>query len=229
MIARHRWEFILIQINQQSRFHARLVHSRTMVPEIAAGWRRCSRRRMLAGLSGPAVPHGPAPRDRRLTLGLSNGTEGWMTIDELLARESIRHLIATYNIAGDAMRPEDLAAVFADDAIYEFNGFSPVPGFHFEGRAAIREASAGWRKRETPAKPSKLSFVRHNITTCRIELTAPDTATARTYWMVMTDIGPDHSGTYNDVFRREGDGWRIAHRKIRVDWRSPDSLFPPLD
>ena len=32
-----------------------------------------------------------------------------------------------------------------------------------------------------------------------------------------------------DIFRKEGDQWLIAHRKIRVDWRSPDSLFPPLD
>ncbi len=45
----------------------------------------------------------------------------------------------------------------------------------------------------------------------------------------MTDIGPDHSGTYNDLFRKVGGQWLIAHRKIRVDWRSPDSLFPPLD
>jgi hypothetical protein len=152
-----------------------------------------------------------------------------MTIDELLARESIRHTIHSYNIAGDSIRPDEFAATFTEDAIYEFAGFGPVPGFHFEGRAAIEQASAGWRKAKEPARPSRLSFVRHNLTTCRIELTGPDSATARTYWMVMTDIGPDHSGVYNDVFRRVGEQWLIAHRKIRVDWRSPDSLFPPLD
>lgn len=152
-----------------------------------------------------------------------------MTVEELLARESIRHTIHSYNIAGDSMRPDDLAATFTENGIYEFAGFGPVPGFHFEGRAAIRAASAGWRKAGQPAKPGKLSFVRHNLTTCRIELTGPDSAAARTYWMVMTDIGPDHSGVYNDVFRKVGDQWLIAHRKIRVDWRSPASLFPPLD
>ena len=156
-----------------------------------------------------------------------------MTVEELLARESIRHAIATYNISGDSQRPEGLAGVFTDDGIYEFAGFGPVPGFHFEGRAAILEASAGWRKAkepaQTPAKPSRLSFVRHHLTTCQIELTGADSARARTYWAVYTDIGPDHIGTYNDIFRRVGDDWLIAHRKIRVDWRAPDSLFPPLD
>lgn len=152
-----------------------------------------------------------------------------MTVEELLARESIRHAIVSYNVAGDSRQPDKLAATFTDDGVYEFNGFGPVPGFHFEGRAAIEQASAGWRKPRQSATPSKLTFVRHNITTCRIELTGPDSATARTYWIVMTDIGPDHSGTYNDIFRKVGDAWLIAHRKIRVDWRSPDSLFPPLD
>lgn len=152
-----------------------------------------------------------------------------MTIDDLLARESIRHAIASYNIAGDSLRPDDLAATFTEDGIYEFPGFGPVPGFHFQGREAIRAASAGWRRKDQPAKPGKLSFVRHNITTCKIDLNDPDSATARSYWLVITDIGPDHSGTYNDIFRKVGDDWLIAHRRIRVDWRSPDSLFPPLD
>ncbi len=152
-----------------------------------------------------------------------------MTVDELIAREQIRHVIASYNIAGDSMRPEALAATFTDDGIYEFNGFDPVPGFHFEGRTAILEASSGWRKSAQTDRPSRLSFIRHNITTCQIDLTGADSAKARTYWIVMTDIGPDHSGTYNDLFRRVGDHWRIAHRKIRLDWRSADSLFPPLD
>ena len=68
-------------------------------------------------------------------------------------------------------------------------------------------------------------FVRHNLTTCKIDLTGPDTAKVRTYWMVITDIGPDHSGVYVDDFRNEDGQWLIAHRQVRSDWFSPDSHF----
>jgi len=153
-----------------------------------------------------------------------------MTIDELLARESIRHLIASYNIAGDSVRAEALAAVFSDDAIYEFSAFGPLPAFRYEGSAAIRDSIAGWQGSGKPAvTPGRLTFLRHHITTCQIDLSGPDSAKARTYWMVYTDIGPDHCGTYNDQFRCVDGQWLIAHRKIRLDWRSPQSLFPPID
>ena len=57
------------------------------------------------------------------------------------------------------------------------------------------------------------------------ELTGPDSARARTYWVAWTDIGPDHDGYYLDSFRKVEDRWLIAHRRIREDWRSSDSLF----
>ena len=40
-----------------------------------------------------------------------------MTIDELLARESIRQTMANYTMAGDRLRVDDFVAVFTDDAI----------------------------------------------------------------------------------------------------------------
>ena len=46
--------------------------------------------------------------------------------------------------------------------------------------------------------------------------------------LVFTDIGPDHAGTYDDRLVRQGVGWLFAHRRIRLDWRSPESIFPPL-
>ncbi len=70
-----------------------------------------------------------------------------MTVDEMLARESIRHRIASYNMAGDSLRAEEFAGAFTDDAIFEFNGFPPFPPFRFEGRAAIRESIAFARRR----------------------------------------------------------------------------------
>jgi hypothetical protein len=40
-----------------------------------------------------------------------------------------------------------------------------------------------------------------------------------------TDIGPDHAGYYLDIFRKEGDLWLIAHRRVRMDWEAGNSLF----
>lgn len=48
---------------------------------------------------------------------------------------------------------------------------------------------------------------------------------ARTYWTAYTDIGPDHGGYYIDAFRKSGDRWLIAHRKVRLDWSAPSSLY----
>ena len=60
---------------------------------------------------------------------------------------------------------------------------------------------------------------------CNIELTGAESARARTYWVAYTDIGPDHAGCYLDEFRKVGADWLIAHRRVREDWRSPNSRF----
>jgi hypothetical protein len=145
-----------------------------------------------------------------------------MTMEELLAREGIRHTLASYNMAGDRARTDEFVAVFAEDAIFESDGF------HLEGRQAIREWKSGFNKPDPGAPQARRAkFVRHNITTCLIEVTGPETATARTYYTVLTDIGPDHCGYYVDAFRKVGDRWLISHRKVRMDWRSPESVFVP--
>ena len=99
----------------------------------------------------------------------------------------------------------------------------------FEGRAEIRKRISSWSSipGEDPSMRNT-SFIRHNLTTSRIELTGRDTARAKTYFVVFTDIGPDHSGTYSDELVRQDDRWLFAHRRIALDWRSSDSLFPAL-
>jgi hypothetical protein len=145
-----------------------------------------------------------------------------MTIEELLAREGVRHTLASYNMAGDRGRTEDFLAVFTEDAVFEADSFRQ------EGKAAIRQWFTGFKADEPAAKPRpRAKFVRHNLTTCLIEVTGPDSATARTYYTVLTDIGPDHCGYYVDVFRKVGERWLIAHRKARMDWKSPASVFVP--
>ena len=148
-----------------------------------------------------------------------------MTVDELIARECIRQTMANYTMAGDRLRSEDFIAVFTEDAVLESERVPEADAFRCEGRQAIREWFGRWRApgRETSAR--RATFIRHHLSTSQIELSSPDSATARTYWVAYSDIGPDHCGYYIDVFRKTGERWLIAHRKVRLDWRAPHSLY----
>lgn len=136
-----------------------------------------------------------------------------MTIEELLARESIKHTLASYHIAGDLNDADGYAAVFTEDGVVR------AGGAEIAGREQLRD----WKAARS--KASVAQFVRHNLTTCRIELTGPDTATGRAYFAVFTDAGPDHCGTYDDVYRKVGDEWLIATRNVETHWHSPNSRF----
>lgn len=149
-----------------------------------------------------------------------------MTVDELLAREGIRHTLASYNMAGDRFRIDEFVAVFTEDAVLESLGASPGEGFRCDGRAAIHSWMTDFQSR--PPRPASIEapkFVRHHLGTCLIELTGLETAKARTYFAVYTQIGPDHAGVYSDSFRKVGDRWLIAERRIRTEWRAANSLF----
>jgi ketosteroid isomerase-like protein len=140
--------------------------------------------------------------------------------DEALARESIRDTLARYNSAGDRLRHADFIAVFTEDAVFESEA-----SFHHVGRPAIQAWIDGWGGTSSASGGRRPTFVRHNVTTSEIEVTGPESARARTYFHVYSDIGADHAGHYTDVFRRCGDRWLICHRRVRIDWRSPQSLF----
>lgn len=152
-----------------------------------------------------------------------------MTQEECIAIEGVRKTIHSYTIAGDSRNAKMFAPLWAADAILEFDGFDPVPGFRCEGAENITERTQSWSPE--PGKDPSLSltpFIRHNLTSSLIDLDGKDKAMARTYFIVHTAIGPDHSGTYDDTFVREGNAWLFSHRRIRLDWRSANSLFPPL-
>lgn len=149
-----------------------------------------------------------------------------MTLDELLAREAIRATLANYTMSGDRLRADDLAATFTEDGILEAEFVPESDAFHFEGREAIK----GWLTRWTGTVDVNTgthgaTFVRHHLSTSQITLVAGSRATARTYWTAYTDIGPDHCGYYLDTLCKVGEDWLIARRRVRLDWRSPQSLF----
>ncbi|MFC0206401.1 nuclear transport factor 2 family protein [Novosphingobium soli] len=146
-----------------------------------------------------------------------------MTLDELLAREAIRDLMARYTTAGDRLRVDDFVACFTQDAVIESERVPPDRLFRYEGRPAIRAWQERWRRGEGGTHGA--TFVRHHLSTSRIELEGADGARAWTYWVAWTDIGPDHAGTYLDTLRRAEGTWLIAHRRVRLDWEAPNSLF----
>lgn len=135
-----------------------------------------------------------------------------MTEQECVDREAIRDLLARYTYSGDRGRIADLAACFAEDGVLEF------PGNKGTGPAGVLAAlTSGTRN---PA----ISFIRHHITNPLIEVDG-NLATARSYFAVTSNNGPDHSGTYADKLVRAAQGWRFAHRLVRVDWQAESSLF----
>lgn len=139
-----------------------------------------------------------------------------MNIEELLAREEIRQRMSEYAFHNDNMDAENFAAVFAEDGIFE----GPITSV--KGRKEIEH----WKKtnKVLQVNGARPEYVRHHIGTQYIEVTG-DTAKATTYWLVLTDIGADHSGYYEDDFVRENGSWRIAHRRVRVKWRAENSCL----
>lgn len=133
-------------------------------------------------------------------------------------REAIRHLMAVYNINGDRNRVDALAEVFAEDGVIEFSGEVT------KGRAAINARLSGVG---SATRNPALELSRHHITTSLIELDG-DTAQARTYFQVLSNEGLDHHGHYVDRLVRTAEGWRIAHRNVRIDFQKADSLYAPL-
>ncbi len=143
-----------------------------------------------------------------------------MTIEELLAREAIRDLMATYNTAGDSLRVEEFASVFTQDAELRTEQFS------FQGREAIvnglfRRVSDGRSEARHPG------FVRHNLTTSKITLESGHSARGRTYFQVNTSIGLDHCGLYLDEFRKIDGQWKIARRVVKTEYMAENSFFRP--
>jgi hypothetical protein len=143
----------------------------------------------------------------------------------MLDREAIRQTMANYTMAGDRLRTEDFIAVFTDDAILETDGVPEQDAFRYEGSEQIRDWFTRWHKPSGEAPVHRATFIRHHLSTCHIEFTGPISAKARTYWIAYTDIGPDHCGYYLDMLRKEQGRWLIAHRRIRLDWRSERSLY----
>lgn len=132
-----------------------------------------------------------------------------MELWELVARESIRDLIARYNANGDSGRFAQVAELFTDDAVYDVEGVQHI------GAAGVFEvmttAAAAMGSNGAP------SMVRHLTSTTQIDLTNETSATARSYWQVLLPHGLDHWGRYLDTYELRDGHWLISRRKVVVD------------
>jgi hypothetical protein len=146
---------------------------------------------------------------------------GRLTIEEVVAIESIRSTLSAYHLAGDRGRTQELVEQFTPEGVLELSSG------RFVGRTAILERlSAVGRERpagdETPA--GALPFLHHHLTTSHVELTGPGAAAGHHYFLVMSPIGVDHCGRYTDTYAVHEGRWLIAHRKVTVSWAAPDSI-----
>jgi hypothetical protein len=148
-----------------------------------------------------------------------------VTPEQAVAMEAIRYTQAVYNTEGDRGRVDALLDTFTPCGLLEFHGVA------HEGREAIRTAlspAVQAKKAEVDSAPSNGAghgrvFLRHNLTTSRVEFDGADAADAWTYFMVMTPIGLDHTGVYVDRFVRHGERWLLSRRRVRIDWADTNS------
>ena len=134
--------------------------------------------------------------------------ESW----EVVARESIRDLVARYNANGDSGRIAQVMALFSPEAeMYLDDGSS------YEGLAEIRTVfdNAAASSGEVP------SYIRHFVSTHQIDVADDRHATGRCYYQVLTAKGLDHWGRYIDEYERIGERWLFASRRVTLDGLVP--------
>lgn len=143
-----------------------------------------------------------------------------MDIDELVAREQIRELVADYTHFGDGGRIDELVDLFMADATLD--GFRVT----YSGEERIRSFFVGIvtdREDDRTEQPAR-TYVRHHISNVTIEMDGPDQASGASYWVVYADDGFESSGRYRDTYHRDSDGkWRFATRTIRRDRQRSDT------
>jgi hypothetical protein len=91
-----------------------------------------------------------------------------MEMWELVARESIRDLVARYNANGDSGRFEQVLACFASDAVMEIDG--QIYRGHPEIRSVFVNAAEAVQRWPEPVT------IRHHTSTLQIDLLGPDKA-----------------------------------------------------
>jgi ketosteroid isomerase-like protein len=129
---------------------------------------------------------------------------------ELVARESIRDLVARYNSNGDSGRFDQMVELFAPDAVMELDNGERYGG-QDEIRTIFTDAAANLRERPGP------KLLRHLTSTLQIDVASPQAASSRCYYHVLMAHGLDHWGRYLDEFGVVDGQWRFTRRQELLD------------
>lgn len=136
--------------------------------------------------------------------------------DEAAARDAIRELVAAYTHYGDGGRFDDFCALFSADGVLELDGNRVLAG-----RDAIRAFVAGTA--QSVRSSGERAFIRHHVSSVQITLDDATHAHGASYFLAITQRGPDHWGRYRDRYVRAGGRWLFAHRRVRLDGMAPGS------
>ena len=157
-----------------------------------------------------------------------------MELWELIARESIRDLVARYNANGDAGRFEQMLAVFAKDASMElvaadgtvrrYDGIEQVATIFTETKAnwdagAKASGTADRGSDGGGGAPPPRHHIRHFTSTHQIDLVDETHARGRCYFSVIMPHGLDHWGRYVDEYGVRDGRWVITLRRALSDGR----------
>jgi uncharacterized protein (TIGR02246 family) len=144
---------------------------------------------------------------------------------DLIARESIRDLLARYTWAGDHGRIAELADCFTPDGVLDVGAH----GGRWEGQERITAELEAVAARVAGAADGTGTRVQHHVSSVMIDLDHHDSATVRSYFVVLTAAGPDHWGRYRDqvVETAPGGRWLFAERVVTVDGHVPGSIMVP--
>jgi hypothetical protein len=149
-----------------------------------------------------------------------------MELWELVARESIRDLVARYNANGDSGRFEEMLKVFADDAVMELVSTDGAIR-RYEGVTEVAtiftDTKANWDGSARPAGSSR-HHVRHFTATHQIDLIDETHARGRCYFLVLMAHGVDHWGRYIDEYGVRDGRWVITQRRALSDGSIDDSV-----
>lgn len=135
---------------------------------------------------------------------------------ELIAREQIRDLVASYAHLADTGRFDALLELFAADGVLhggdatEARGHAAIRGFLSGTSSDLKDVTA-------------VQLIRHHVSNVRIDVDGPDAARGASYFFVFTDRGPDHWGRYRDEYVRRDGRWLFRYRRARLDGFAPGS------
>lgn len=150
--------------------------------------------------------------------GVQPGPTG---VDRVIARSQITEVLHEY---------AHMAVEQAD-----FGGMDRL--FHDDGRFILTTGTAVPSNQiHRVVGGNEPTFIRHHITTIKIDFTSETTAQTDSYFIAVTDLAvPDHWGRWRDTFNRTADGrWLLTRKEPVIEGFAPGSwvatvLLPALE